>query len=536
MLATKSQPKQSRKLSKADEAKVAAEILRVKHDLLYFLETYVWTLDEDADTANGENPIKRFPSREERPELYELAELWWNKDGDPDGYHLCIDKSRQMMGTWVFVACDLWDTAFHKGVRTFFQSKKEKDAKNILERAWGIYRRLPEFLKIEHQKLDTELIFPTLDSLIWAIPQGGDHIRSYTASNIFSDEAAKQPEFGEAMTASIPSAGKFGRIHSLSTARGKGNAFYRLRKKPAAIKKIEGFPLLKPNLNARNMVTTFLDYRFNPKYDEEWIKRTRASMTEADWNREYEGSYDEAVGTPVLKVDPLIHIKSLSHIDGKPFWRGWDFGYRHPACIVTQMNTKDQWCWLWGMVGEDETTRTFANRVFEMCDAKFPQAKDEHGRPLGQNWLDFCDPQGTEMRSVSETNDMDELQAVYEGRYRKRMDLSFRKRSFEIGIGLIRERLILRNDGQPSLLIHDEFEDAKEGVLGGYHFPEDRRSGAVNEYPEDDGFHIHLMDSARYIANCNFETEESRVKVEAEDWPEPWNEADDRDGRLVMVR
>ena len=51
-----------KKLSKQDEAKIAAEILKVWHDLLYFLEEYVWTLDEDADTRNGEDPVKRFPS------------------------------------------------------------------------------------------------------------------------------------------------------------------------------------------------------------------------------------------------------------------------------------------------------------------------------------------------------------------------------------------------------------------------------------------------------------------------------------------
>jgi hypothetical protein len=520
------QAKQSKVLSPKDKAKIAAEILRVRNDLPYFLEEYVWTLDEDADTKNGEDPIKRFPSRADRPELYELAELWLNKEGDPDQNRLVIDKSRQMMGTWVFVACDLWDTCFHKGVRTFFQSKKEKDAKNILERAWFIYQKLPKFLQIQHQKLDTELIFPTLNSLIWAIPQGGDHIRSYTASNIFSDEAAKQPEFAEAMTASIPSIGKHGRLHALSTARGKANAFYRFRKMPAVIKKIEGFPLLKPNLNARNMVTAFLDYRMNPKYDEEWIKRTRASMEEANWNREYEGSYEEAVGTPVLKVNPLIHFRPLTHISGKPLLRGWDFGYRRPAVIVTQMNQKDQWCWLWGEIGEDETTRDFAARVFDMCDAQFPQAKDVNGRPLKHLWLDFCDPQGTEVSRGTGTSDIQDLCAVHEEHYRKMMDMNYRKRDFEIGITLIREKLKLRNDGEPGMLVSDEFEDCKDALTGGYCFPDDRKSGAKNEYPADDGYFIHQMDAARYIANCRFEPAESRVRTDMVPWPKPWENMD----------
>lgn len=517
--------------SREQQAKVAQEILRVRNDLFYFLENYCWTLDED------ERRIRRFPTREERPELYELAKLWLNTDKIDDQRKLGINKSRQMMGTWVFLCCDLWDTAFHEGVLTFFQSKKEKDAINLLDRAWITFQKLPPWLKPTHQKKETELLFPHKNSKIWAIPQGGDHIRSYTASNIFDDEAAKQPEFGEAFAAGVPSIGKYGRLHFLSTARGKANAFYRLYKKPGVKEKLDEveYPLLKPKINTRNITTAFLDYRFNPKYDKQWEINTRATMTEAEWNREYEGSFEEAVGTPVLVVESSIHFRNLAHINGKPFWRGWDFGYRKPACIVTQMNLNDQWCWLWGTVGENETIKRFANRMFEMCDALFPQVKDEHGRPVGQNWLDFCDPAGTQVSDKSDTTSIAQLMTVYEERYDRLMDMNYRKRSFEDGIALIRERLVLRNDGQPGLLIHEDFDDAKDAVNGGYQYPEDRKSGAVNEYPMDDGYFIHLMDGARYIANCKFELAESKAEIEHEKWPEAWNDLGDPRQQLVMA-
>ncbi len=527
MLATQ-QPK---KLSKQDEAKIAAEILRVRNDLFYFLETYVWTLDEDADIRAGEKSIKRFPSREERPELYELAALWLNPEGRDELRRLGLDKSRQMAGTWTLLECDLWDTMFHPGVRTFLQSKKEKDAINLLERVWFTFQRLPAWLKPTYQKRETELIFPKLNSLMWAIPQGGDHIRSYTASNVFCDEAQKQPEFGDAYTASIASCGNWGRLHFLGTSRGKGNAFYRYRKKPAIIEKLDGYPLLKPAINQMKITVAHLGYRLNPKYDADWVKRIQPTMSPAVWNREYEGSYEEAVGTPVLTVKPDIHFNDFQWLDGKVFWRGWDFGYRKPACIVTQFNPiTDQWCWIWGTVGENEYLKNFCRRMFEMCDTMFPQYRDDNGKMQDQRWLDYCDPAGTQESDKGDGGtSIQILEDRHYARYNKYMSLRFRKFSFEYGIDLVRDRLELRNDGTPGMLIHTEFEDARDAVTGGYHYPDDRKSGESPELPQKDGYFIHLMDAARYIAVCEFEPVSGvSMDVKPGAWPQPWNELEEQ--------
>ena len=196
----------------------ALEVKRVRDDNLYFLENYVWTLDSDASDA-----VKKFPSRKERPDLYELAEKW------NEVQILLIEKSRQLMATWLFVSLYLHRTCFHRGRLCFFQSKKQDDARKLLDRAWFIYRRLPPFLKTAHQKLADELKFPSLDSWIWAIPEGGDHIRSYTASGLLTDEAAFQPEFESAYTAALASIGSEGKMTIPSTPNGP-NFFYRLSK------------------------------------------------------------------------------------------------------------------------------------------------------------------------------------------------------------------------------------------------------------------------------------------------------------------
>jgi len=214
-------PAQAKDPTKEEVIHWARELIRVKRDSLYFLEEYVWTIDEDAEDPT--EAFKRFPSRAKRPDLYALADRW-NKERV-----MLVEKSRQMMITWLFIALYLHRACFFPGRRIFFQSKKETDAKALKDRASFIYRRLPPWMKVAYDDLDVTLTFPTLESEIWAIPQGADHIRSYTSSGILDDEAPFQPEFPDAYAASLPSIGKNGKLTVVGSPNGK-NFFYRLAK------------------------------------------------------------------------------------------------------------------------------------------------------------------------------------------------------------------------------------------------------------------------------------------------------------------
>ena len=275
--------------------------------------------------------------------------------------------------------------------------------------------------------------------------------------------------------------------------------------------------ILNPQTTRRGITVVSLHYGLNPKYDEEWARKTRASMDPDKWNQEYEISYLTPDGQPVIHVEPAIHFRDIEPIAGKVLWRGWDFGYRAPACVVTQMNMKDQWCWYWAIVGENETTYNFGKRVMELCDAKFPPGKDDRSRTIEQLWLDFCDPHGVNATENADINSIDALQAAHQDRYRKRMSLRWARIKFEVGISLIRERLPLRNDGEPGILISNACELLKEGALGGYHFPDDRKSGEHPEFPAKDGHYIHPFDALRYIAVCNFKTHTPQA-MNTKDW------------------
>tara|TARA_Y100000310_G_scaffold229356_1_gene231782 strand:- start:605 stop:1291 length:687 start_codon:yes stop_codon:yes gene_type:complete len=178
----------------------------------YFLGQFCWTIDVHDES----NPIKNFPLR---PHIKTMTQLW------VDNPLLVIVKSRQMMMTWLFCALALWDVLAHKGKLIMLQSKTEREAvgdqysgQGLLGRAKFILSQLPTWLVPPHYSKGTQLIFPTQNSTLWAVPQGAAIIRSYTSAGILSDESAYQDEFEQSYAAATPTIRGGGWFVALSTA------------------------------------------------------------------------------------------------------------------------------------------------------------------------------------------------------------------------------------------------------------------------------------------------------------------------------
>ena len=199
-----------------------------KKDPYHFMTHWAWTLDQHDE----KNPIKLFP---EKDYIKIVARIWLKNK------LLLIPKSRLMMTTWMIVCLYLWDTQFHKGKLTFFQSKREDDADDLVQRAKFIWDHEPKFLKryfedglwnelranpqvAAGKSISCKLCFPSIYSEIRGIPQGGDIVRMHTVSGFFADEMAFQPEAMAAYTAVKPSLSSGGRFTGVSTA--EDNSFF----------------------------------------------------------------------------------------------------------------------------------------------------------------------------------------------------------------------------------------------------------------------------------------------------------------------
>jgi hypothetical protein len=178
---------------------------------------YVVTKDEH---GMGEQSVRKFPTREQKPYIWDILDTIHQEQ------LIAIEKSRQLMVTWLVCLYCLWCAKYEKNRLIFIQSKKEEDAANLVFNSeWTAARisfmeyNLPEALRSDVTAAYGKLFFRDTGSRIWGIPEGGDQIRSYTASLIYSDEAAFQPEFEAAWKAANPSIKGGGKMIIVSSAR-----------------------------------------------------------------------------------------------------------------------------------------------------------------------------------------------------------------------------------------------------------------------------------------------------------------------------
>lgn len=283
---------------------------RCSQDPWHFVKTHCRTLDEaterdwdnPVDTAEVQDCIRPFPERC-YPYLRRLTDFWLAEK------LLAILKSRQVMVSWLMVCLYLWAAMFHKGVRAFLQSKKQKDANALLARAAFVFRQLPAWMQ-ERAGADitaTEIRFPKIHSEIWAIPEGEDVIRGYTLTLWFSDETAAQKNCKDAYKAARHSLGKGARACFVTSA--KPGWFHKVHtdtlESPVAPKPVEKYEVcegLTFHRNASNrFACLFLHYTADPdKRSAEWLSEAKAGVSAADWKQEMEGDFEAKAGNPAI--------------------------------------------------------------------------------------------------------------------------------------------------------------------------------------------------------------------------------------------
>jgi hypothetical protein len=138
-----------------------------------------------------------------------------------------IEKSRQMMVSWVLCSLYLWDAQFGVNRLNFLSSKKEEDSDRLIQRCYTVWSNQPEFLKRAHP---AEYSFCHLkfrrpnepDSLpyseLWGIAQGPDIIRQHVGSGLFIDEGAFQTDLESLVGAAKPMLSGGGRLDIVSSA------------------------------------------------------------------------------------------------------------------------------------------------------------------------------------------------------------------------------------------------------------------------------------------------------------------------------
>lgn len=238
-----------------------------------------------------------------------------------------------MLMTWLWTALNLHEVQFNEGRYNFFQSKKEDDANALVDRAKFIYHHQPDFLKQPAEETYCKFKFPVKNSQIIGIPQGGDQIRMHTASRIFSDEMAFQPEAENAFTAARPCIEGGGTFNGVSSA---NPGFF------ADLCQEEGERIeIRKGLSKKYTPTGFcvvrLHYTADPlKATPEWKKEAKKGFKHEDkWKKEYEIDYEALGGTKVYpELDRVRDEIFINPFEIPKHWlryAGIDPGVRNPT-------------------------------------------------------------------------------------------------------------------------------------------------------------------------------------------------------------
>jgi len=162
------------------------------------------------------NPIRPFPIK---PYFKPLIDTWMSKQ------LILVPKSRDMMATWLYLALYSWDTFFHRARQNFIQSETAPKTKDLIKRAFVMWKNQPKFLKEINPATYTAgalnagvITLDEYDSEMVGFPQGEGQVRQYHPSGMFTDETAFHPNAGETFAAIKPAIMAGGRYTGVSSA------------------------------------------------------------------------------------------------------------------------------------------------------------------------------------------------------------------------------------------------------------------------------------------------------------------------------
>lgn len=252
-----------------------------------------------------------------------------------------------------------------------------------------------------------------------------------------------------------------------------------------------------------------LHYSADPeRVTDAWLEEAkqgyRGGFEGRDWRREMEIDFSAYKGDPVYPLfDPADSVKPTEYNPHLPLWRGWDFGYRHPAVVWMQLWSDGTLVFLhelYPTLNPDDCpglgTSAMAQLVLEETRKRFPGA-DDPSKSAGV--FDFCDPAGTQHKDASEYTSIELLSHVG---IHPEWSVVGRKSRIAYLRRYIEEPGRFRINPHCTLGI--------KAISAAYRYPEETTGGADREMPDlgkkvQEAPHIHVIDAMEYIAACNLE-------------------------------
>lgn len=476
---------------------------QLRADPWLFLKYCVFTQDE----VDKENPIKAFPSHF----LYcKFLVLMWMKHK-----RIAVPKSRRMTASWTYIALATWDVLFHKGRSWAFCSKKEEDAKELVQRAEFIINHIPpEVLspdllpKMKRGEMQTSP--PVIDlediySKIQGFPSGANQLRQRGFSGILNDECSFWENAEDAYASAEPTIKGGGQMIMISSRAVEDGGFFkkivfdkldsentRFPEIPPVPAKspIEGVTVWK---NPKNeFLVIDLHYTANPaKRGDEFRESLRKTLPVRKYRMEYEKSWETFEGRPVYEdFNEQIHVaqtKPKLHV-GLPLLVGWDSSGLTPATVLGQMQGETLVI-LREIIGLGMGATRFVPHVVQEIYSNYPQITS-----IEEQTLSFFDPAGFQKNAITEET---YLQVMQKNGFRKiRPGPMMWKKRVE---GVV-EFLVGLAKGLPKFQVYEpDCPTLVAGLKGGFRYPDKVTDVEPDQAKPVKDIHSHPNDALQYM-------------------------------------
>ena len=225
---------------------------------------------------------------------------------------------------------------------------------------------------------------------------------------------------------------------------------------------------------------------------QEWLDTMRQAYPDPnDFAREMEINWSAGYGARVFpQFTDTHHAVGQSLRKHKVLYRGWDFGWHTPCCLVAQIDGQGRLCLLKEVVGAKQTTHDFASDVLRRCAEWYPNH--------ASGFEDYCDPAGQQIKSMeSEKNERRDTEVLAGLGISAASEYGWSRKDART---LIHRLLALRTDGTPSLVVDPEgCPLTTQAFLGRYVYPV-TKDGRQRDEP-DDATHpwADVMAAVRYL-------------------------------------
>jgi hypothetical protein len=457
---------------------------RIRHEPWWWFEHFVWTNDPHDKDAR----IKQFPMYKGyfKPILETILR----------DKVVVIVKSRQMLISWLLSGFNLWVARFFPYSEGYVQCYNETVVEYFVNtRMRIIEQHLPKWQRLPNAKFTTGYLdMPDNGSFIEGLPAGSEKARGRVPSVFTADEMASWEKGMDSVGAILPQIAGDSYFVIPSTPKGK-NHFHKMchpeySRLVETLYPIPESPMTKIERYAGRTVI-WLHYTADPdKRTADWKKaeKERLEMSDELWEQEYELNFD-VTGNPKLYpgYEPLIHEADVKYNAFRPIIRGWDFGYERPACAMWQKNEFDQVVVLDALMGDHVSIEDFAEMVIGFCKNAYPAGTHE-GRSVPIKYRDYCDIAGKQDKDTGNTIKVLRTYGIHP-RYQY-------SHPAERTI-LIANRLRMRSDGKPGILVNRHCQLMVQGFRGGFSCKPDLL-GKATGVPFKDKYYEHPNDAFGY--------------------------------------